>query len=73
MITEAKRKAIKLFAKGREFYKKRNFEEALRYFGAAYKADPTDEPSKVFIARCQEFIETPPDDGWDGVYGMKSK
>ncbi|MCD6343221.1 MAG: tetratricopeptide repeat protein [Spirochaetaceae bacterium] len=73
MITEAKRKAIKLFARGRDFYKKRDFQEALKYFSAAYKTDPTDEPSNVFIARCQEYIDNPPDEGWDGVYGMKSK
>jgi len=73
MITEAKRKAIKLFAKGREFYKKRDFEEALKYFSAAYKADPTDEPSKVFIIRCKELIKNPPEEGWDGVFQMKSK
>jgi len=73
MITEAKRKAIELFAKGREFYKKRDFNEALKYFRAAYKADPADEPSNVFIARCLEYIDNPPDESWDGVYGMKSK
>ena len=73
MISEAKRKAIKLFAKGREFYVKRDFAEALKYFSAAYEADPSDEPSNVFIARCREFLENPPDEDWDGVYGMKSK
>ncbi|MCK5736287.1 MAG: hypothetical protein KAH21_07390 [Spirochaetaceae bacterium] len=73
MITEAKKKAIKLFTKGREFYKNRDFKTALKYFSAAYNTDPTDEPSNVFIARCQELIKTPPDEGWDGVYQMKSK
>ncbi len=73
MITEAKRKAIQLFAEGRNFYKKQDFVSALKYFDAAYKADPTDKPSDVFVERCKNLIENPPDEGWDGVYQMKTK
>ncbi len=73
MINDAKRKAIRLFAKGRELYKKREFVAALKYFDAAYKADPTDTPSDIFVARCKQYIKDPPAEGWDGVNQMETK
>ena len=73
MISDAKRKAIGLFAEGRELYKKSDFTGALKYFDAAYQADPTDAPSDVFVARCKELIKDPPAEGWDGVFQMKTK
>jgi len=30
-------------------------------------------PSKVYIFRCNHFIENPPDKDWDGVWTMTTK
>lgn len=73
MIDGNKREVLRLFAEGRELYKKRDFKSALVKFREAYKLDPTDEPSKIFGARCKSYIADPPDDGWDGVFQMKTK
>ncbi|VDB00008.1 hypothetical protein S1OALGB6SA_1081 [Olavius algarvensis spirochete endosymbiont] len=73
MISDTKREVLRLFAEGREQYRKRNFEAALVKFKAAYDLDPKDEPSKIFGARCKAYMENPPGDGWDGVFQMTNK
>ena len=37
-----------------------------------YIGRPTN-PSLFFIARCNEFKESPPTKDWDGIYTLKSK
>ena len=32
-----------------------------------------DAPSKLFLERCEEYLDDPPGEGWDGVYRPKSK
>ena len=73
MIDDTKREVLRLFAAGRELYKKRDFKAALEKFKEAYTLDPMDEPSKLFGGRCKHYIQNPPDDGWDGIFQMQTK
>jgi tetratricopeptide (TPR) repeat protein len=73
VISEQKTKALEFFAQGREYYKRMEFEKAGDCFKNAMRIDPNDGPSKVYAARCQEFLENPPQGDWDGVYVMKTK
>ena len=73
MISEAKQKVLEHFAQGRKSYKLMDFTGALVHFKAALELDSSDGPSKVYIARCQHYLENPPPDDWDGVFVMKSK
>ena len=73
MITEEKKKVLELFAEGRKFYKLGKFEDARDAFARALKVDAEDGPSKVYYARCKHYIESPPDEDWDGVFVMKTK
>jgi hypothetical protein len=73
MITEEKKKILEYFAEGRKFYKLMKFEEARDAFGKALKIDPEDGPSKVYLARCEDYVKDPPPEDWDGVYVMKTK
>ncbi len=73
MISDGGREVLKLFAEGRELYKEKNFSEALKKFEAALLIDKNDGPSQVFVERCKKFMETPPPEGWDGVYDMETK
>lgn len=34
---------------------------------------PADEPSKLYIERCQRLKKNPPPPGWDGVYSITTK
>ena len=57
------------FEEGLAEYRARRFAEAKAIF-AELTEDPT---AKVYIGRCNEFIATPPDESWDGVWHMKEK
>ncbi|OGJ50141.1 hypothetical protein A2335_04550, partial [Candidatus Peregrinibacteria bacterium RIFOXYB2_FULL_32_7] len=65
--------AIQNFEKGFEYYQQKNFIEAQNYFNQVLTARPNDDPSKVFLARCQAFSQTPPLENWDGVWTYKVK
>jgi hypothetical protein len=54
-------------------YKAREFKDAAAKFEAALAIDPTDGPSRVYLARTREFLAHPPPADWDGVYDLKSK
>ena len=73
MITQEKKKVLEHFAEGRKLYKLMKFQDAREAFGRALKIDPEDGPAKLYFDRCNDYIQTPPPDDWDGVYVMKSK
>ncbi len=56
-----------------DVYRSQNWREAAGKFGELLATYPNDGPTQVLLQRCLEFIEEPPDPGWDGVYVMKSK
>jgi adenylate cyclase len=47
-----------------EHYFQRDFAAALKGF----EAQPGDGPSRVMLARCQKFLNSPPDQAWNGVH-----
>lgn len=73
MLSEGKKAALEMFAKGRKLYKMMQFEDARREFLAALEADPTDSPSRVYAERCTWYMENPPPEDWDGVFTMTTK
>jgi hypothetical protein len=73
MISEAKRKVLEMFAEGRRHYKLMRFQEARDCFAKALAVDSEDGPSKVYLARCKHYLESPPPEDWDGVFVMKTK
>lgn len=71
--TEEQSKGVPYFLKGLELYRKQEWDEAAKYFKATFKFMPDDPPSKIFIARCEDFKANPPGDEWDGVFTAASK
>lgn len=61
------------FKKGYEFYLKKDFLNAISEFQNALAFNGEDPVSKMYLKRCKEFIEEPPEANWDGVYVMKTK
>ena len=61
------------FRDGLEAYRSGQWETAIGQFGELLRDYPDDGPTRVFIQRCWDLIETPPEEEWDGVYVMKSK
>ncbi|MBX3019437.1 MAG: adenylate/guanylate cyclase domain-containing protein [Bdellovibrionaceae bacterium] len=65
--------AIKHFCTGFEKYHAMQFELAKFDFECALRIIPDDEPAKLYVERCEDFIQNPPGADWDGVYTMKTK
>jgi hypothetical protein len=64
---------VDLYLEGLAVYKRRDFAAAKDRFQAALALDPSDGPSKVYLHRAEEYLQTPPPPDWDGVYVLKSK
>jgi adenylate cyclase len=56
-----------------EAYKNKKFKNAIDLFNEILKLYPEDNPSKVYINRCNYYIKYPPEKNWEGVFIMKTK
>lgn len=65
--------SLPLFEKSLEWYRKKEWSEAISGFESILSTDPEDLISKLYLDRCHHFIMTPPIDSWDGVWEMKTK
>lgn len=61
------------FEQGWQLYRKGEFQEARQLFTACLKKAPNDKASKVFISRCERYLEKPPSEDWDGVTDFHHK
>ncbi len=64
---------IGVFNEGLNFYRQRQWSDALKSFRRVLRYFPTDGPSRIYTIRCLDFIENPPALDWDGVYDFKVK
>ncbi len=64
---------IQVYSQGLALYRQADWVGALQQFKRVLRYFPSDGPSRVYVARCLNFIETPPPPHWDGVYEFKSK
>ena len=61
------------FDQALDVYRQTKFKEALGLFQAIIDDYDGDGPSKLYIARCREYLRNPPPLDWDGVYRMTTK
>lgn len=54
-------------------YRAKNWEKALAAFKAVQDVAPADKPSRIYIERCEYFMQNPPPEGWDGVFNRAEK
>ncbi|NBW81405.1 adenylate/guanylate cyclase domain-containing protein [bacterium] len=66
-------KVRRFFEEGLTKYRSRDFRAAQVHFMDALKVTLQDGPSSIFLERCEYFLEHPVDEGWDGIWVMKSK
>ena len=64
---------INVFEEGLANYKQCQWDEAISCFKKAIEIRSVDPPSELYIKRCDEFMENPPENGWDGVCTMTKK
>lgn len=72
-VSEKKSQVIQFFDKGIENYLIQNWDKAIKYFQQAISIDHMEGPSRRYIKRCEQFMKSPPGEGWDGVFTMKTK
>ncbi len=63
---------METFNKGLDLYKKGLWDEAVAAFNKALEAKPGDGVSGLYIRRCNELKNSPPEN-WDGVFTMTRK
>lgn len=66
-------KLIPHYNAGLDAYYHCKFNYALIHFEKAQEIIPTDQPTQIYINRCQIFQKNPPDSAWDGSYQMETK
>jgi adenylate cyclase len=64
---------VDLFAKARDMYRRRQWEQAQQAFQSLLDKWPDDGPSRMYWKRCQEYLFDEPPSGWDGVFTMTHK
>jgi adenylate cyclase len=63
---------LEMFNNGMEFYNEAKWDDAIKYFKKAEKANPKDKASIMYIDRCKTLKKQNPKD-WNGVWVSKSK
>ncbi|MEY4592694.1 MAG: hypothetical protein RIR18_1589, partial [Pseudomonadota bacterium] len=61
------------YSQALKLYRNRAWPEARSAFEACLAISEQDVASKMFLDRCDYFRESPPPEGWDGSFTMKSK
>ena len=61
------------FEQGLRPYREKRFKEAVGFFEQALALKPEDNPSMVYIKRCEMMQDFPLPPDWDGVWTMNSK
>jgi adenylate cyclase len=64
---------LTLYQSAYETYAAKDFKQAKSQFEKLLTIWENDSVSKLYIKRCDDFIEEPPPPDWDGVYIMKTK
>ena len=66
-------KHLEIYNQAYSLYRSQNWLESQELFSRALDVDPNDQVSQMFLSRCANYIDSPPDSGWDGVFEMKTK
>jgi adenylate cyclase len=71
--TPSRVEAWERYAAGLAAYRSRRFDEASDQFTAVLKVEPEDGPAREMLARCDEYLVTPPPPEWRGEHVLHSK
>jgi len=66
-------KTLASYNEGIQAYNQQRWRDGVHCFDAALECFPGDRPSQIYRQRCQQFINEPPADNWDGVWTFTQK
>lgn len=72
-LGQEKLELINSYTKGINYYRNRQWREAIESFEHCLTISPEDHPSKLYRKRCLEFKINDPGPNWDGVFTMTTK
>src|SRR5262249_38215437 len=61
------------YTEGLLLYQTRDWRAARDHFLEGLRLAPDDGPSRVLLARCEEYLESPPPPAWNGVHILATK
>ncbi len=61
------------FEAAMQSFENRDWPQALQRFKTLSEKKPDDGPSKLYVGRCEAYLQNPPADDWDGVFNLTSK
>ncbi len=64
---------LDLYRKGLSMYQLKNWKTASRYFSDVLASKPEDSLASLYLARCEEFLKTPPPPSWDLIQRYDTK
>lgn len=68
-----KKRCAKLFKKGLDLYRAREWEKSVALFEQYLTLEGTDLSSQLYLERCAQFQQHPPASDWNGVFAMDHK
>jgi adenylate cyclase len=64
---------VALYDSGLAAYRTRNFTGATSFFQQVLDARASDQPARVMLERCSQYLRSPPGDDWEATNAMKAK
>jgi adenylate cyclase len=61
------------YVSGLAAYRTRNFAAAKNLFHQVLEARPSDQPARIMLQRCSQYLKSPPGEDWEATNAMKAK
>jgi adenylate cyclase len=62
-----------LYDGGLAAYRSRNFAAAASFFQQVLDARASDQPARMMLERCRQYLNSPPGEDWEATNAMKAK
>ncbi|MDX8388309.1 MAG: adenylate/guanylate cyclase domain-containing protein [Ghiorsea sp.] len=72
-ISDEARKESRTYEQAWSLMSEGNFDESLQILAKLYASNPNDGLYEVMMQRVKGYVQTPPADGWGGVFNLKNK
>ena len=64
---------VVLYEGGLAAYRRRDFAAAASFFHKVLDAKTSDQPARIMLERCSQYLKSPPSKDWQATYAMKAK
>jgi adenylate cyclase len=64
---------VALYNSGLAAYRTRNFSVAINLFQQVLDARASDQPARIMVERCSQYLKSPPGGDWEATNAMKAK